>query len=132
MKSTRKSRPCGSMAAARGRETAPSCTPFCPQTKSGVPVEGSELVDLARFITESCKHLKLGGLMTIGAPGDMSCFDKLVECRQTVAEALEVDAHSLELSMGMSGDFEEAIARGSTSVRVGSTIFGARQYKNKT
>jgi uncharacterized pyridoxal phosphate-containing UPF0001 family protein len=30
--------------------------------------------------------------------------------------------------MGMSGDFEQAIEMGSTNVRVGSTIFGARQY----
>lgn len=37
----------------------------------------------------------------------------------------------LELSMGMSGDFEEAIARGATSVRVGSTIFGPRLYPNR-
>jgi uncharacterized pyridoxal phosphate-containing UPF0001 family protein len=33
--------------------------------------------------------------------------------------------------MGMSGDFEDAIRRGSTSVRVGSTIFGARHYESK-
>ena len=33
-----------------------------------------------------------------------------------------------ELSMGMSGDFESAIAQGATSVRVGSAIFGARDY----
>lgn len=33
------------------------------------------------------------------------------------------------LSMGMSGDFEAAIAEGSTLVRVGSAIFGARQYR---
>jgi uncharacterized pyridoxal phosphate-containing UPF0001 family protein len=33
--------------------------------------------------------------------------------------------------MGMSGDFEEAIARGATSVRVGSTIFGERNYAAK-
>ena len=37
--------------------------------------------------------------------------------------------NSLELSMGMSGDFEAAIAAGSDSVRVGSSIFGAREYK---
>jgi uncharacterized pyridoxal phosphate-containing UPF0001 family protein len=36
-----------------------------------------------------------------------------------------------ELSMGMSGDFEAAIAMGSTNVRVGSTIFGARDYSKK-
>jgi uncharacterized pyridoxal phosphate-containing UPF0001 family protein len=34
-------------------------------------------------------------------------------------------------SMGMSGDFEAAIEMGSTNVRVGSTIFGARQYPAK-
>ncbi len=34
----------------------------------------------------------------------------------------------VELSMGMSEDFERAIAAGSTSVRVGSKIFGARSY----
>jgi len=40
------------------------------------------------------------------------------------------EASDLELSMGMSGDFEVAIAKGATSVRVGSTIFGARDYSN--
>lgn len=34
----------------------------------------------------------------------------------------------LELSMGMSGDFEEAILNGSNYVRIGSLIFGARDY----
>ncbi len=38
----------------------------------------------------------------------------------------------LALSMGMSGDFEAAIARGATSVRVGSLIFGERIYNKKT
>jgi hypothetical protein len=33
--------------------------------------------------------------------------------------------------MGMSGDFEIAIAKGATSIRVGSTLFGARDYSNK-
>ena len=37
----------------------------------------------------------------------------------------------LELSMGMSGDFELAIKCGSTNVRVGSKIFGARDYSKK-
>ena len=43
-----------------------------------------------------------------------------------VAEALGVTADALYLSMGMSGDFEKAIKCGSTSVRVGTNIFGAR------
>lgn len=69
--------------------------------------------------------------MTIGAPGDMECFDRLFVCRDGVAAGLGVEPQALELSMGMSGDFEEAIRRGSTNVRVGSTIFGARYYPNK-
>jgi uncharacterized pyridoxal phosphate-containing UPF0001 family protein len=61
----------------------------------------------------------------------MSCFDTLSECRNAVASSLGIDATTLELSMGMSADFEEAISRGSTSVRVGSSIFGARDYPSK-
>jgi hypothetical protein len=79
-------------------------------------------------VNEKCKQLKIKGLMTIGAPGDISCFDKLVECRVNVANTLGVPIDSLELSMGMSGDFEAAISKGSTSIRVGSTIFGERDY----
>jgi uncharacterized pyridoxal phosphate-containing UPF0001 family protein len=66
--------------------------------------------------------------MTIGAPGDVSCFDRLVECRSEVGVALGVEEDTLKLSMGMSGDFETAIAKGSTRVRIGSTLFGARDY----
>jgi len=102
------------------------------ESKSGI--NGAEQAgSLASEIRTSCPNLKIEGLMTIGAPGDLSCFDILVECRNKVAEVLELDAaKDLELSMGMSGDFEEAIRRGATSVRVGSTIFGARDYTNKS
>lgn len=55
-------------------------------------------------------------------------FTCLSDCRKSVAAALGVPESTLELSMGMSADFENAIAMGSTNVRVGSTIFGARQY----
>ena len=96
-------------------------------TKSGVDIQN--LLELSVFVRDNCPRLKLKGLMTIGSPGDISCFDRLVEARNKLAIFLSVEVTSLELSMGMSGDFEEAIARGSTSVRVGSTIFGAREYK---
>ena len=48
--------------------------------------------------------------------------------RIEVAAALGLDPLALALSMGMSGDYEAAIERGSTNVRVGSTIFGPRLY----
>ena len=43
-----------------------------------------------------------------------------------VASALKKEENEVELSMGMSADFKQAIKFGSTNVRVGSTIFGAR------
>lgn len=98
-------------------------------TKSGVT--DTELHELVSFISKDCPFLTLKGLMTIGAPDDYSCFDRLFSCRTDIAAALNVEETSLQLSMGMSGDFEEAISKGSTSVRVGSTIFGARIYANK-
>jgi uncharacterized pyridoxal phosphate-containing UPF0001 family protein len=63
--------------------------------------------------------------MTIGSPGGGSSdFKVLRDERDRVGIELGVDG--LELSMGMSGDYKEAIENGSTSVRVGSLIFGAR------
>jgi len=100
------------------------------ESKSGV-MGGKECTELVRNIMDSCPHLRIDGLMTIGAPGDYSCFDALAELRKDVAEVLAVDVDSLQLSMGMSGDYPEAIKRGATSIRVGSTIFGARDYSNK-
>lgn len=99
------------------------------ESKSGVS-PGGEVEDLVKRISEECPWLSVDGLMTIGAPGDHSCFDALGKCRDEVAAVLDKDPKDLELSMGMSGDFEVAIARGATSVRVGSTIFGARDYSN--
>ncbi len=99
-------------------------------SKSGLN-NPKECAELATEIKSSCPNLDILGLMTIGAPGDYSCFDALAECRKVVAEALSVDVDSLQLSMGMSGDYQEAIKRGATSVRVGSTIFGKRDYSNK-
>ncbi|KAL7495534.1 hypothetical protein ACHAWT_007230 [Skeletonema menzelii] len=99
------------------------------ETKSGV-TPGAEVCDLVKQISEECPSLSIDGLMTIGAPGDDSCFDTLAECRDEVAKVIGREPQELELSMGMSGDFEVAIAKGATSVRVGSTIFGARDYSN--
>ncbi|KAG2447040.1 hypothetical protein HYH02_007791 [Chlamydomonas schloesseri] len=103
-------------------------------------VEPSECVALARHIVQNCPKLRLAGLMTIGMPDYSSRpenFTCLAACRDAVAAdllglGLADPAHSLELSMGMSGDFEQAIEMGATNIRVGSTIFGAREYKPKS
>ncbi|KAL8934484.1 MAG: hypothetical protein Q9211_005207, partial [Gyalolechia sp. 1 TL-2023] len=85
-----------------------------------------------------CPRLQLQGLMTIGtiarsravAEGkENEDFVTLKGVRDRVAEALGWDESDLELSMGMSDDFESAIRCGSNEVRVGSTIFGERPAK---
>mmetsp|Transcript_57669 Transcript_57669/g.99302 ORF Transcript_57669/g.99302 Transcript_57669/m.99302 type:complete len:297 (+) Transcript_57669:52-942(+) len=98
--------------------------------KGGVESNG-EAVALAQEIFLNCPHLNLVGVMTIGNAdytAGPSNFKFLDDCRKSVAEAISVEESSLELSMGMSGDFESAILHGSTNVRVGSTIFGSRVY----
>jgi uncharacterized pyridoxal phosphate-containing UPF0001 family protein len=73
------------------------------------------------------------GLMTIGAPGRKPSegpnpdFVLLRELKEIIEEILE--RKDLELSMGMSDDFEEALRLGSTNIRVGSTIFQSHKYK---
>jgi len=100
-------------------------------------LEPGEVLDTVNFIRESCPKLRFKGLMTIGALGNsMAATDKgknpdfeiLLDIRKKVATSLGQEEFELELSMGMSGDYEEAIRMGSTNIRVGSSIFGARSY----
>ena len=105
-------------------------------SKSGC-APGPDAVSLCRSIEEGCPNLRLLGLMTIGAiarsaattaENENEDFELLREQRDLVARELGV-GRELELSMGMSGDFEGAIAMGSHEVRIGSTIFGHRPAK---
>ena len=73
--------------------------------------------------------LRPRGLMTLALFSDdheavRRCFIRLRELRDRLRETNPAIA---ELSMGMSGDFELAIAEGATTVRVGQAIFGARK-----
>ncbi|KAI0911362.1 hypothetical protein F4823DRAFT_586223 [Ustulina deusta] len=106
-------------------------------SKSGC-APGSATVELCRAV-EAAPHLHLLGLMTIGAiarsaattpENENEDFLALREQRDLVSKELGLEpGRTLELSMGMSEDFEGAIAIGSDEVRVGSTIFGTRPSK---
>ncbi|KAK2739284.1 hypothetical protein FQN57_006619 [Myotisia sp. PD_48] len=110
------------------------------ESKSGVE-PGAPAVDLCRFIRDKCPHLKLQGVMTIGAIArskettpetENEDFVCLRDTRDLIEKTLALTGtEQLELSMGMSEDFEGAIAMGSNQVRVGSTIFGARPPKGE-
>ncbi|PWY69853.1 hypothetical protein BO94DRAFT_539926 [Aspergillus sclerotioniger CBS 115572] len=111
------------------------------ENKSGVE-PGSDAVDLCRFIRDKCPRLRLQGVMTIGAiarskattpENENEDFVCLRDTRDRVVAELGLvgeDAR-LELSMGMSEDFEGAIALGSDEVRVGTTIFGERPPRDQ-
>lgn len=111
------------------------------ESKSGLQPGSAELVSLAKFIRsdEECPHLHLQGLMTIGAiarskatteENENEDFITLRDTRDKLAAELALeDKEELELSMGMSDDFESAVRLGSSEVRVGSTIFGERPAK---
>jgi len=83
------------------------------ENKSGV--EHSNAHSLVKHVQEKCLNLEVAGLMTIGAYNyDVSLgpnpdFLKLVECRKKLCSDLGKEEQFLELSMGMSSDFEHAV-----------------------
>ena len=97
--------------------------------KHGVPPQEETLRELA-FQVASLPRLKLRGLMCVARLGSSEeelrqQFGRMNELLQFLqAQGLDVDV----LSMGMSDDLETAVACGATHVRVGSAIFGQRDY----
>lgn len=99
-------------------------------SKSGIYIEQLEelLLEIAAM-----DHIKINGLMTI--PPICDTEKEVSEYFSTMYQSfIDIKSKKLDninmniLSMGMSGDFESAIANGSNIVRVGSAIFGARKY----
>lgn len=95
-------------------------------TKSGVAPGGE--VELAGIISR-LPRLKLRGLMTIPEPTtDVALQRRRFALLRALKDGLAARGHALDtLSMGMSDDFEAAIAEGATIVRIGTAIFGKRQ-----
>ncbi len=100
-------------------------------SKSGVKPE--EVAALARTVA-ALPNLRLRGLMTVPAPTEDVAEQRAAFARlrglfeQLNNQGLQLDT----LSMGMSHDFKSAILEGATVVRVGTAIFGARHYGEKT
>ncbi|PNX97097.1 proline synthetase associated protein [Trifolium pratense] len=97
-------------------------------------VEPALCVDLVKHIVTNCPNLEFCGLMTIGMLDYSSTpenFKTLSRCRSEVCAAIGISEAQCELSMGMTSDFEQAIEMGSTTVRIGTAIFGPREYPQK-
>ena len=98
--------------------------------KSGVDPDAlPQLLETAA----ACAHIHVRGLMAIPpvaetSDGNHAYFTKMHELFVDIGRKKYDNASMDFLSMGMSGDFEDAIAAGANMVRVGSSIFGARDY----
>ena len=99
------------------------------ESKSGFdPDEVTRAAEQARTLP----HVRVRGLMTIPPiqrepHGNLPFFAKIARLYVDISRNL-YDNEFTYLSMGMSDDFEDAISAGATMVRVGSAIFGHRQY----
>ncbi|OUR72810.1 YggS family pyridoxal phosphate enzyme [Marinomonas sp. 42_23_T18] len=97
------------------------------ESKSGISL--AELDEMVEIVGQQ-SNLILRGLMAIPAPqislsAQVATYQPLYQAYQALADKIvTVDT----LSIGMSGDMEAAIASGSTMVRIGTAIFGARNY----
>ena len=105
------------------------------ETKSGLDVHEAEafLADLESRGASAFPHLRFRGLMTIGkntgvAEDSRECFAFLRNLQQKFLAKGGVFANFDQLSMGMTGDLEVAIEEGSTMIRVGTALFGERDY----
>lgn len=99
------------------------------ESKSGIaPDELPLLLEYAKNLTNT--HVK--GLMTIAPKCDIDevsrHFSNMKKLFDQTAKQSYKNVTMTELSMGMSGDFETAIKHGATMVRIGSLIFGPRNY----
>lgn len=92
-------------------------------TKSGV--SEADLPSLMEFL-KTCKHLKLLGLMII--PPYFEDVEKVRPYFRRLREIRDKILPEGKLSMGMSHDFHVAIEEGATHIRVGTAIFGSRNY----
>lgn len=100
------------------------------ETKFGTTCE-----DAVQLVEEIAKlpHLVIKGLMTIApyvenAEENKQYFEKLRQIYVDINHKNIDNVYMAELSMGMTGDYETAIAEGATYVRVGTGIFGERFY----
>ncbi|WP_299224284.1 YggS family pyridoxal phosphate-dependent enzyme [uncultured Psychroserpens sp.] len=94
------------------------------------PLDAKELITSEDF--SELKNVSITGVMGMATyTNDTEQIKQEFKTLKTTYDDLKTTNHSLEvISMGMSGDYQLAIDAGSTMIRVGSSIFGSRNYSN--
>ena len=99
------------------------------ESKSGVAESG--LMELAEQAAE-LKNLRIRGLMAIPPIGaEEALYEEMRKLYEQLKEKALPNAQIDTLSMGMSGDYETAVKYGSNLIRIGTGLFGARDYTKK-
>lgn len=102
------------------------------ESKTGILVE--ELDEIIKEVA-NCKYVQVMGLMTVLPKGDEKSNREYFRQVKTIFDKLDEEKPKnitmKYLSMGMTGDFIEAIEEGSNMIRIGEGIFGKRNYNNK-
>ena len=103
------------------------------ETKFGLSIEeAAEMLNSDEF--KSLKNVQISGVMGMATyTNDDNQIRKEFACLKTYFDTLKMDYFAgkpefKEISMGMSGDYLLALAEGSTMIRIGSNIFGERNY----
>ena len=93
----------------------------------------SQVNDLISHIVTKCPHLRFRGLMSMGAIGNTKEFLAMHALKTSILSGslpIDISEQDFVLSMGTSQDYEAAVVEGgATQVRLGTTIFGKRNYK---
>jgi len=103
------------------------------ETKTGFDLDSAQAM-LADDDFSDLKNIRICGVMGMATFTDLESqvraeFQKLKQISEKLKSTyFKTDPHFSEISMGMSGDYKIAIEEGSTMVRIGSLLFGKRNY----
>ena len=96
-------------------------------TKSGISPE--KVLETFGLIKEKYENLIIKGLMSIGNINCISEFEEMYGLKCSLCEKFSINHDEFTLSFGTSDDYENAIIYGSNEIRIGTLLFGERNYK---
>jgi len=95
-------------------------------TKSGISLD--KVIETYEEISKKCENLTVRGLMSIGNINCISEFEEMYKLKNNLCEKFGLNTDEFTLSFGTSDDYENAIMNGSNEIRIGTLLFGERNY----
>ncbi len=95
-------------------------------TKSGISLD--KVIETYEEISKKCENLTVRGLMSIGNINCIFEFEEMYKLKNNLCEKFGLNTDEFTLSFGTSDDYENAIMNGSNEIRIGTLLFGERNY----